>query len=55
MICPINLIMIMYFQESPLAIGESETIYQVMCPNIKFKEINWLSYFHHLRLLEYKS
>ena len=45
----------MYFQESPLAIGETETIYQVMCPNIKFKEINWLNYFHQLRLLEYKS
>jgi len=55
MICPINLIMIMHSQESPLAIGGTETIYQVMCPNIKFKEINWLNYFHHLSLLEYKS
>lgn len=55
MICSINLIMIMHFQESPLASGGTETIYQVMCPNIKFKEINWLNYFHHLNLLEYKS
>lgn len=38
----------------PFSLWRTETIYQVMCPNIKFKEINWLNYFHHLNLLEYK-
>lgn len=55
MIFPINLIMTMHFQESPLATGGAKIICQVKYPNIKFKELGWLNYWHHLSLLEYKT